>query len=195
MNDVLEIAENQQKRAWQVLEETDILGIWNSIGATVNLVGSLRTGLLIGRRDIDLHIYTEPFRLSESFEAMARLAEKHGVKSIRYANLMEAEDRCVEWHAFYEDGNGHVWQMDMIHILNDSPYAGYFERVAERIGSVLTDETREAILSIKQDLGPERDVPGIEVCRAVLEGGVRDARSFREWRAAHPVDGIMVWMP
>ena len=44
---------------------------------------------------------------------------------------------------------GELWQMDMIHIQEGSRYDGYFERVAERISAVLTDEMRLAILKLK----------------------------------------------
>ncbi len=195
MDEVLRIAEACQKRAWEVLEETRLLEIWASVGATANLVGSLKTGLLIKRRDIDLHVYTDPFRLSDSFAAMARLAENKGIQAIQYANLIEAEDRCVEWHASYLDRQGELWKIDMIHILKGSTYDGYFEQVAERIAAVLTPETRRAILAIKNDLPIEEQIMGIEIYQAVIEGGARDERSFRQWRQRHPPQGIVTWMP
>jgi hypothetical protein len=158
-------------------------------------VGSLKTGLLIQHRDIDFHIYTDPFSLSDSFLAMARLAANPGIESIRYKNLLQANDRCIEWHAIYRHSGGDSWQIDMIHMPNDSPYAGYFERVAERVATVLTPETREAILTIKYSIPAEKEAKGIEVCRAVIEGGVRDERSFWEWKQNHTEDGIITWMP
>ena len=48
-----------QQSAWKVLEDTCIIEAWERIGATVHLVGSLRTGLLAKSRDIDIHIYTD----------------------------------------------------------------------------------------------------------------------------------------
>ena len=138
MKQIFKISESMQKRAWEVIKETNIIEIWSSIGATINLVGSLKMGLLINHRDIDFHIYTTPFELSDSFSAISRLAEHKRIKIINYSNLTQAEDRCIEWHAFYADQDGHSWQIDMIHILNESPYAGYLEKVAERVSSVKT---------------------------------------------------------
>jgi hypothetical protein len=195
MSAVLQIAEMYQEQAREILRETRLLEIWESVGATANLVGSLRNGLLIKRRDIDLHVYTDPFRLSDSFAALARLAENKGIQSIQYANLLEAEDRCIEWHASYVSGRGDTWKIDMIHILKGSFYDGYFEKVAERIRAVLTPETREAILAIKNALPLKEPVMGIEIYQAVIEGGVRDERSFRQWREQHPPQGIVTWMP
>lgn len=47
MKQIFEIAESMQKSAWDVIKDTNIIEIWSSIGATINLVGSLKMGLLI----------------------------------------------------------------------------------------------------------------------------------------------------
>lgn len=195
MDHLFDIAEQMQKQAWKIIEETNIINLWSSIGATANLVGSVKTGLLINNRDIDLHVYTNPFVLADSFLVLSRLAENKHVRKIEYANLLEAEDQCIEWHAFYDDGAGQSWRIDMMHILQESPYAGYFENVAERISDALTKETRTAILKIKHSIPNEQHVPGIHIYRAVLEGGVRDVDSFWRWREQHPESGIVAWAP
>ena len=195
MKQIYEIAESMQKKAWDVIKDTDIIEIWSSIGATVNLVGSLKMGLLINNRDIDFHIYTTPFKLSNSFSAISRLAENKRIVTISYANLLEAEDKCVEWHAFYEDQDGHSWQIDMIHILNESPYVGHFEKVAERVCRVLTPETRGDILKIKNCIPIEKKVMGIQIYRAVIECGIRDINAFWQWKEQNPDEGIIKWIP
>lgn len=195
MDHIFEMAETIQKRAWKIIEDTDIIKIWSSIGATINLVGSLKTGLLIKNQDIDFHIYTNPFKLSDSFLAVARLAENKRIRTVHYTNLLEAEDQCLEWHATYEGQDGDLWKIDMIHILNESPYAGYFEKVAERISAVLTPETREAILRIKYSIPEDKKVMGILVYRAVIESGVRDMDVFWQWLEQHQDEGIVNWIP
>ena len=77
----------------------------------------------------------------------------------------------------------------------DSPWAGYFERVADRIAAVLTPETREAILRLKYETPDGEKIPGIAYYRAVLADGVRTWDEFAAWRATHPVGGIVEWMP
>ena len=47
--DIHELARQNQQSAWKVLEDTCIIEAWERIGATVRLVGSLRTGLLVKR--------------------------------------------------------------------------------------------------------------------------------------------------
>lgn len=193
--DILELAKRNQQKAWEIIEDTRIVRIWEGIGAKVNLVGSLRTGLLMKHRDIDFHIYTSPLDLSASFRAMAELAENTSVKKIEYTNLLHTEEACIEWHAWYQDMEGELWQMDMIHIQEGSRYDGYFERVAERISAVLTDEMRLAILNLKYETPDTEKIMGVEYYQAVIQDGVRSYPEFEEWRRLHPAVGVVEWMP
>ena len=192
---ILELAKRNQQKAWEIIEDTRIVRIWEGIGAKVNLVGSLRTGLLVKHRDIDFHIYTSPLDLSASFRAMAELAENTSVKKIEYTNLLHTAEACLEWHAWYKDMEGELWQMDMIHIQEGSRYDGYFERVAERISAVLTDEMRLAILKLKYETPDTEKIMGVEYYQAVIQDGVRSYPEFEEWRRLHPAVGVVEWMP
>lgn len=192
---IFELAKRNQQKAWEIIEDTRIVRIWEGIGAKVNLVGSLRTGLLMKHRDIDFHIYTSPLDLSVSFRAMAELAENTSVKKIEYTNLLHTAEACIEWHAWYQDMEGELWQMDMIHIQEGSRYDGYFERVAERISAVLTDEMRLAILKLKYETPDTEKIMGVEYYQAVIQDGVRSYPEFEEWRRLHPAVGVVEWMP
>lgn len=192
---IKKVAESVQKKAWRVVEESGVVRAWESIGAQINLVGSLRTGLLINNRDIDFHIYTNPFKLEDSFKAVSRLAKSSRITSISNSNLLESEDKCIEWHALYEDQENQTWQIDMMHILCDSPYAGFFERVAERISAVLTSETRDAILRIKNSVPGQMKIPGILVYKAVIEHGIRTTDEFLYWEEKTDCSGIVNWIP
>ena len=75
MEHILELAEKNQREAWEVIRKTDIMNIWKSVGAEINLVGSLNMGLLVKNRDVDFHIYSSPLTPAGSFMAMAKLAE------------------------------------------------------------------------------------------------------------------------
>lgn len=83
----------------------------------------------------------------------------------------------------------------MIHILNESAYAGHFEKVAARISAVLTPEIRANILRIKNSIPIEEKVMGIQVYRAVIEYGIQDIDAFRQWKEQNPDEGIITWMP
>ena len=192
---IFELAKRNQQKAWEIIEDTRIVRIWEGIGAKVNLVGSLRTGLLMRHRDIDFHIYTSPLDLSASFRAMAELAENTSIKKIEYTNLLHTAEACIEWHAWYQDMEGELWQMDMIHIQEGSRYDGYFERVAERISAVLTDEMRLAILKLKYETPDTEKIMGVEYYQAVIQDGVRSYPEFEEWRRLHPAVGVVEWVP
>ena len=193
--DILDVARRNQQKAWEIIEKVNVIPIWESIGAQVNLVGSLRMGLLMKHRDIDFHIYTSSLSLADSFRAMAKLAENPFVKRITYNNLLDTEEACIEWHVLYEDPENGAWKMDMIHILKHSRYDGYFEKMAERIKAVLTEETRKAILRLKYETPDTEYCMGVEYYQAVLRDGVRTYAEYENWRRQHPVTGIVEWMP
>ena len=192
--DILDIARKNQQKAWEIIKKINVIPIWEGIGAQINLVGSLRTGLLMKHRDIDFHIYTPSLNLADSFRAMARLAENTSVKKIECVNLLHTIEECIEWHAWYQDSDNTLWQFDMIHIRKGSRYDGYFEKVAERISSVLTDETKRAILQLKNETPESEKIMGIEYYQAVIRDGVRTYAGFEEWRKKHPVAGVLEWM-
>ena len=146
-------------------------------------------------RDIDFHIYSPSLNIADSFAAMTRIAANPRIRRIEYGNLLDAPDQCLQWHAWYADAYDRLWQIDMIHMARGSAWEGYFERVADRIGAVLTDETRRAILQIKYDTPDEVKIMGIEYYQAVLRDGVRTYAEFEAWRVANPVEGILEWMP
>ena len=195
MEHILELAEKNQREAWEVIRKTDVMNIWKSVGAEINLVGSLNMGLLVKNRDVDFHIYSSPLTPAGSFMAMAKLAENTSVKKIECVNLLHTVEACVEWHAWYQDSDNALWQIDMIHIRKGSRYDGYFEKVAERISSVLTDEIKRTILQLKNETPESEKIMGVEYYQAVIRDGVRTYAGFEEWRKEHPVRGVLEWMP
>lgn len=195
MSELFNISKQYEEQAWEVIRDTRIIEIWESVGCKVNPVGSLRIGVMMKNVDIDFHIYSDPFSLSNSFKAMSLFAEQKGVKEIYYSNLLDADDMCIEWHAFYENKQNIRWKFDMIHILKESPYAGVFEETAEKIKAALTDETRRAILEIKNAVPAGEKVMGILIYKAVIKDGIRDYHSFRDWLLVNKCDGIELWRP
>ena len=193
--DILDLARRNQQKAWKIIEDTKIIPAWESVGARVNLVGSLNTGLLMKHLDIDFHIYTSQFSLSDSFQAMVKLTENKSFMKMKHKNLLDTEAECVEWHAWYRDADNELWQIDMIHILEGSRYDGYFEKFAERLSAVLTEETKYAILKLKYETPESEKIMGVEYYVAVIRDGIRSYEEFMEWRIQHPVTGVMTWMP
>ena len=191
----METALRNTENAHQIIQKTGVIKLWESIGATVNPVGSLSMELLVKHLDIDLHLYTPTIEIGKDFSVMSRLAALPSIRKIEYGNLLATEERCLEWHAWYEADDGEIWQLDMIHIERGSRYDGYFERQARRIAAALTDETRNTILRLKWETPEEEKIAGIEYYQAVIRDGVRDYDSFMKWRKEHPLTGVVEWMP
>ena len=55
--DILDVARRNQQKAWEIIEKVNVIPIWESIGAQVNLVGSLRMGLLMNTGILISYIY------------------------------------------------------------------------------------------------------------------------------------------
>ncbi|WP_293670953.1 phosphoglycerate mutase family protein [uncultured Parabacteroides sp.] len=193
--DILELAKQNQQTAWKVLEETGIIPAWERIGATVHLVGSLKSGLLAKSKDIDMHIYTEKLDVTESFSVMQELAGRLSLKEIQYKNLIQTEEECIEWHALYEDKDMNLWKFDLIHIRKNSKYDGVVERMTAAIIDRLTPEIRKTILQIKFDVPDNIMIPGVEIYHAVFTGGVRNYEELEQWRKTNPLIDSLDWLP
>ena len=188
------VARLNQEKAQLVIEKSGVREAWKSIGATVNPVGSMAMGLLMKHRDIDFHIYTEKLDIAESFEAIKKICSNPAVTRLEYRNLADTEEACLEFHVWFllDDEE---WQIDMIQILKGSQFDGYFERVAERIKAVLTQETRRTILELKYLTPDNEHIMGIEYYQAVIADGIRTYPEFLQWRKTHPATGIITWCP
>ena len=193
MDLILQQAQENTKEAFAMLRQSRAVTAWDLQGADVHLVGSLACGLYYDSRDIDLHVYTDPFDMSAGFAAMGMIASQKGFKGLTCTNLLDAPDACVEWHAQFEDAQKRLWTLDIIHILRGSRYEGYFERQAQAIKNMLTDDTRAAILHIKKTLPPQPHIGGIWVYAAVLRDGVRTPEEFSAWYAKQDKNQILHW--
>lgn len=192
--DIVPLADATQKQAREVIRQSGIREAWESIGAKVNQVGSMATGLLMKHRDIDFHIYTDKLDATESFKAISRICVNPNVIRLEYRNLAATDEACLEWHVWY-NLDGEEWQIDMIQILRGSQFDGYFEHVAERIKAALTPERRRTILELKYLTPSEEHIAGIEYYQAVIADGVRTYVQFTAWRKEHPMTGINQWCP
>lgn len=195
MKQYLKESEANTRRAYEIIEDLNMVTAWRSIGAEVRPVGSLAMGLMMKHRDIDFHIYTPTLDPAVDFGVMAQLAGHKSVKRIEYVNLSETDEACIEWHAWIEDADKNLWQADMIHIRAGSRYDGYFEKMARRIVEVMTEEQRETILKLKYDTPDNEKIMGVEYYRAVIRDGVSTYPEFDRWRKDNPVDGIVEWIP
>ncbi len=193
--DLSKLSQIRQREAMRVIRDSGVEEAWKRVGATVNLIGSVKSGLIMKNLDIDLHVYTDEPMLEKSIAAMDLLQQNPSISHVRFNNLLDTEEACVEWHAQYKSVEGTIWQLDMIHIRRGSTYDGVMERVTEAIAKRLTPETRDAILRIKQDAPNDMPPRGIEVYYAVLEAGVRAYNEFADWKKTNPNINLMNWRP
>lgn len=191
--DYTALAERQKKQAFEIIEKLKITDIWQQAGARINLVGSLKIGVLAKHRDIDFHIYTNMLDIEQSFAAMARICTNPAVKKCEFTNLAQTEEACFEWHIWVEDRDKNLWQIDMIQILSGSQYDGYFESVAADIAAAMTEENRKTILKLKFETPDNLKIGGIEYYKAVIQDGITTFDDFIKWRAKQNFNGIIEW--
>ncbi len=184
-----------QEKAHKVLNESGIAEIWKDAGCRVNLVGSLKMGLLASHRDIDLHVYSPGITEESSFKIAARIAKIPDVTEIKCINGLNTEERCIAWHVRYKAKDGQEWTFDIIHIEEDSLYDGYFEKMAERIVEVMTQEQRQTILRLKFETPDSEIIHGVEYYEAVIADGISDLNGLRQWIADHRKKKPYYWMP
>ncbi|MDO4630448.1 MAG: phosphoglycerate mutase family protein [Planctomycetia bacterium] len=192
--DIERYADARLVEAEKVTRACRVYEAWESIGATVNPVGSTAMGLLCKHRDIDFHVYTDKLDIADSFRAILQICTDKNATRLECRNLSETEECCLEWHVWYTL-DSEEWQIDMIQILKGSTFDGYFERIAARIREVLTPETRRTILQLKYQTPETEHIAGIEYYQAVLADNVRTYAEFEEWRREHPLTGICTWCP
>jgi len=188
-------AKNLEK-AFEIVQELQIEKVWKNFNSTCNLVGSVKTGLLMNHLDIDFHVYSDEFSIEKSFSAISQICQNPKIKEVLYKNLLEAEDMCLEWHLSYEETPERIWTIDIIHIKNESPYAGVIERVTEKINLALTEELRQTILKIKWISEQQKEKYfGIDIYQAVIGDGIETFEDFKIWKQNKKDVGISLWEP
>ena len=194
-SELFELSRQMRQAASEVLTDLNITEHCKEVGGSLNIVGSLKTDLMLNHHDIDLHFYTSEPMIEKSFSFMKGLAENKAIKDIQYKNLIDTKEECIEWHLWYESEEGITWKLDIIHIRKGSFYDGFFEEVTDKVIQKLTPETKEIILRIKYELGEKSNVPGIQIYHAVLEHGIKNCADFIEWQKENPLDSILEWVP
>ena len=189
---ILERAGRKRTRAHELIAYLDLMNRWSGVGAPV-VVGAVRYGL-VAARDIDMEVYAENPLIKDGFSVMSGVAEVPGVREVTFMNGLDGPDMGLYWRVIVRDADGDDWKIDIWHVGNDHPDAHWCERFAAAMEGSLTDASRHAILTIKEALIGE-GIRGIDVYRAVMEGGVTGVDEFRTWFDTHPPDGMCHWLP
>ena len=196
MENLENIAESNLQKAFEIIRELKIEKIYEELNSTSNLVGSVKTGLLMSHLDIDFHVYSDEFSVEKSFNAIAKISQNPKIKEVFYKNLLEEDDMCLEWHLLYEEVPERIWTIDIMHIKNESLYAGVIERVTEKISSVLTEKMKQTILKIKWESERHKEkIFGIDIYQAVIEENIDTFQDFQIWKQNKKDVGISLWEP
>lgn len=186
-------AQKNEPHAHAVIRKSGIIPAWKNIGAEINLVGSLKIGTLGKHPDIDFHTYTPELDIRQSFAVMAQIAQNPQVRRIEFVNLADTEECCFEWHIWFDDNNGTLWQIDIIQIKRGTKYDGYFEKQAEEIKAAMSEEMRQTIIRLKFETPDNFKIAGIEYYKAVIQDGITNFDDFMKWRKSHNFEGIIKW--
>lgn len=186
-------AQKNEPHAHAVIRKSGIIPAWKNIGAEINLVGSLKIGTLGKHPDIDFHTYTPELDIRQSFAVMAQIAQNPQARRIEFVNLADTEECCFEWHIWFDDNNGTLWQIDIIQIKRGTKYDGYFEKQAEEIKAAMSEEMRQTIIRLKFETPDNFKIAGIEYYKAVIQDGITNFDDFLKWRKSHNFEGIITW--
>ncbi|MDE6843575.1 MAG: phosphoglycerate mutase family protein [Muribaculaceae bacterium] len=189
------LATVRQEEARNVLAVSGIAQVWEDAGCRVSLIGSLRMGLLMSHRDIDLHVYSDNITEASTFAIAARMSALPGIIEIASVNGLHTEEHCMAWHVKYRAQDGEEWKFDIIHIEAGTEYDGYFERMAERIMTVMTPTQRDTILRLKYETPSDEYIKGVEYYEAVIADGITLLEDLRKWLEVHRQKRVYYWIP
>ena len=192
--DIFNLSLANQERAKRVLRSSNIANVWEQNGCRVNLIGSLRMGLLASHKDIDLHVYSKDITEESSFAIAAQIAKLPNVIEIKCINGLHTDEHCIAWHIFYKYEED-IWQIDVIHIEEGTEYDGFFERMADRITEVMTIDQKYRILKLKFETPSDKDYHGVEYYEAVIGYGISNMEDFEVWVDEHRKKPIYYWIP
>lgn len=192
---IIDWAKANREKAFMVKQESGVIKIWEDAGCRVNLIGSLRMDLMARNRDIDLHVYSSDITEESTFAIAAKMSKLPGVSEITGINGLHTEERCMAWHVKYLTGDGEIWKFDIIHIEAGTKYDGFFERMADRITSVVSETQRNTILRLKFETPEEELIHGVEYYEAVIADGISTLADLRKWVIEHREKPQYYWIP
>ncbi|MBD5329874.1 MAG: phosphoglycerate mutase family protein [Bacteroides sp.] len=189
------LAAAKQREALKVYAASGIPEIWETAGCMVNIIGSLKMGLLITHNDIDLHVYSKNITEESTFRIASGMSALPGVVDMTCINGLHTDEHCMAWHVKYRADDGEIWKFDIIHIEEGSQYDGFFENMAKRISETLTERQRETILRLKFETPQNEEIHGVEYYEGVIADNVNTIDELRKWVVAHRKKPPYYWIP
>ncbi|HYG56741.1 MAG TPA: hypothetical protein VD902_01545 [Symbiobacteriaceae bacterium] len=179
--------------ARRIMTELRLADHWGRFGQPC-VVGAVAHELVV-HPDIDMEIYMDQVRIADGFWVLEAWARHPRVTHCRFANHLDGPDQGLYWQVRFRDEQDVEWKVDMWSVAHDHP-GPWGRALVAPLRRALTDETREAILLIKEALLDRHgEFPSLWIYRAVVEGGVRTTEEFLRWFAREYEPGLSSWVP
>ena len=197
LSEIIHKSIQNQEKTKQILKESKFIEILESNGLRVNLIGSLRMGLMVNHLDIDLHIYDKDITVESSFQIISKLTTNPKVIETLSINRLNTDEHCIEWHMKYRDYENEIWQIDIIHIEERTQYDGYFERMDDRICEGLIPSKRNVNLKLKYLTSDDNEIQihSAEIYEAVIDKGIEDFEELKGWVRKRRLEESYLWAP
>jgi hypothetical protein len=186
ITDVSQEAEELQRQAEVVLQESKVVDVFASLG-DVRFAGSYCLQLM-ARPDIDIIVAAKAPRREEAVKATKRLLDEGYFQSVLFIDHFSWEKRLdagMDARGFYWHLDvprfGAQWKCDVWYL---APEEDLFAPQTARFEAMLKEnlDARRTILRLKHELregkGYRAGVTGTKICQAVLEHGIHDPESL-----------------
>ncbi|GIP29350.1 hypothetical protein J23TS9_44800 [Paenibacillus sp. J23TS9] len=176
-----------------ILNELDLLNLWSAVGEPV-LVGAAAYNLIFNR-DIDMEIYCDQPEVASGFRVLESCVKNPKVIGARYSNHLDGEDQGIYFQLRYKYENDLIWKIDMWLLAHDHP-GPCAKDLVEPLNRVLTDESRESILTIKNQIAWNAEsIASIRIYEAVIDYNIQTYKEFMEWHSKYAPKGLTSWKP
>ena len=192
--DILERAARTRQQAQAILSDLGLLEKWRRFGRPV-LVGAVSFDLAVAP-DIDMEVYCPELRIEHGFQVLTECALNPRVTAAQFLNALSSPDKALYWQLRYRTDDGTEWKIDMWSAPEDYDLPRG-EDFVQPMKESLTDETRQAILALKEARAEGHLSKGlsIDLYRAVLDGGVRTPDDFQQWLQSNQTGVLTDWRP
>lgn len=177
----------------EILDELQLLNRLAKIGLPI-VVGATAYGLIVNP-DIDIEIYCIEPKAEDGFTVLTEISKHPKVKEIKFKNCLETSDQGLYFQIRYLHYDVH-WKIDMWILAENHPGPTAREFLNPMLDA-LTEETREAIIEIKEELIQRGEkYPSIYIYQSVLDGNARTIEDFYRWyEANNKPTGLTDWVP
>jgi len=194
MDTVLSRAADRLRIAQYILADLQLIERWRTFGKPI-VVGAVAYGLVVAP-DIDIEIFCDEPKIRDGFAVLRDCALHPRIRKARFVNELDGPDQGLYWQLRYQHRNGQEWKIDMWSMQHSHP-GPCSAALVEPMKQSLTDETRQAILELKEQtlLDVTLHCGSIHIYRAVLDDSIRSVEQFRMWLERNPATGLVAWTP